>query len=111
MTQFTAAATGQRAELKPGQPFEIVLPETPGAGYRWQMTANGEPVVHLSTEDFQPAPGVGGQGSRTWRFQAVAAGESEIALVLRRSWEAAAAPAQSFTLRLIVKGDAATSRV
>jgi inhibitor of cysteine peptidase len=109
MTQFTASATGHRAELKPGQPFEIVLPETPSAGFRWQVTANGEPVAHLSGEDFQPAQGVGGQGSRTWRFEAVAAGESEIAMVLRRSWEAAAA--QSFTLRVIVKGDAATSRV
>ena len=29
-------------ELKPGQPFEIELPQTPGSGFRWQITATGE---------------------------------------------------------------------
>jgi predicted secreted protein len=93
----------QFKELKLGEPFDIELPETPGSGFRWQMTSNGAPAVHLSGEDFQPSGGVGGQGIRKWHFQAIAAGASEISMELRRPWESAAPPAQSFTQRLSVK--------
>ena len=103
MLQFSLSTTGQEAELSCSASFEISLPETPGTGFQWQMIENGEPVCKVTHEDFQPSVGVGGQGSRHWQFQAVRVGAAEIRMALRRSWERSAAPAQSFTLRLVVK--------
>jgi inhibitor of cysteine peptidase len=102
MLQFTASKTGESAELPKGESFEISLPENPATGFRWKITATGEPVSTMTGEDFRPSTGVGGQGIHCWRFRTIQAGESEIGMVLKRSWGAPAEPAQSFTLRVVV---------
>ena len=102
MLQFTASQTGKSAEIPKGESFEISLPETPATGFRWKITAAGDHVGTLTGEDFRPSPGVGGQGIHCWRFRTIQAGESEIAMVLQRSWGTPAEPAQSFTLRVVV---------
>jgi len=103
MLQFTASQTGESAEVPKGESFQISLPENPATGFRWKITASGEPVSKMTGDDFHPSTGVGGQGIHRWQFRAIQAGESEIAMVLQRSWEAPAEPAQSFTLRVVVK--------
>jgi predicted secreted protein len=102
MTRFTLSQTGKSAKLPKGESFEISLPETPATGFRWKITATGEPVSTMTGEEFRPSTGVGGQGIHFWRFRTIHEGESEIGMVLQRSWEAPAEPAQSFTLRVIV---------
>jgi inhibitor of cysteine peptidase len=102
MLQFTASQTGESAKLPKGESFEISLPENPATGFRWKITAAGEPVSTMTGEDFRPSTGVGGQGIRCWRFRTLQAGESEIGMVLQRSWGAPAEPEQSFTLRVVV---------
>ena len=102
MLQFTASKTGELAKLPKGESFEISLPEKPATGFRWKITATGKPVSTMTEEDFHPSAGVGGQGTHRWRFQTIQAGESEIRMVLQRSWEPPAEPAQSFTLRVVV---------
>jgi inhibitor of cysteine peptidase len=102
MLQFTASKTGESAELPKGESFEISLPENPATGFRWKITATGAPVSTITEDDFRPGTGVGGQGIHRWRFRTVQAGESEIRMVLQRSWEPPAEPAQSFTLRVVV---------
>jgi inhibitor of cysteine peptidase len=102
MLQFDASKTGESAKLNKGESFEISLPENPATGFRWKITATGEPVITMTGEDFRPSTGVGGQGIRFWRFRTEQPGESEIRMVLQRSWERPAKPAQSFTLRLVV---------
>jgi hypothetical protein len=42
----------------------------------------------MTGEDFRPSTGVGGQGIHCWRFRTIQAGESEIGMVLKRSWGA-----------------------
>src|ERR1035437_5042234 len=83
MLQFTASKTGESAELPKGESFEISLPENPATGFRWKITATGEPVSTMTGEDFLPSTGVGGQGIHCWRFRTIQAGESEIGMVLR----------------------------
>ena len=102
MRQFTNSQTGESAKLPTGESFEISLPENPATGFRWKITATGEPVSAMTGEDFRPSTGVGGQGIHCWRFRTTQAGESAIAMVLQRSWGAPAEPAQSFTLRVVV---------
>jgi inhibitor of cysteine peptidase len=103
MRRFTASEKGKSAKLPKGESFEISLPENPTTGFRWKITAAGEPASKMIDEDFHPGAPVGGQGVHTWRFRAVQQGESEIRMVLQRSWETPAEPAQAFTLRVIVK--------
>ena len=103
MLQFTASKTGESAELPKGESFEISLPENPSTGFRWKITATGEPVSAMTGEDFHPSTGIGGQGIHRWRFRTIQAGESKIGMILQRSWEAHAEPAQSFTLRVVVR--------
>jgi inhibitor of cysteine peptidase len=102
MLQFTASQTGELAKLRKGESLEISLPENPSTGFRWNITATGEPVCTMTSEEFYPGARVGGQGNHSWRFQTVQGGKSEIRLVLRRSWETPGEPAQSFTLLVIV---------
>ena len=102
MLQFTASQTGDSAKLPKGESFEISLPENPATGFRWKITATGEPVSKMTGEDFHPSTGVGGHGIHYWRFRTTQAGESQIEMVLRRSWGAPAEPEQSFTLRVVV---------
>jgi predicted secreted protein len=102
MLEFTASKTGESAEMPKGKSFQIALPENPATGFRWKITANGEPVSTMTGEDFHPSTRAGGQGIHCWRFRTVQAGESEIGMVLQRTWEAPAEPAQSFTLLVVV---------
>jgi inhibitor of cysteine peptidase len=100
--RFTASKSGESAEIPKGESFEISLPENPTTGFRWKITATGEPVSTMIGEDFRPGIAVGGQGIHSWRFRTIQAGESEIAMVLQRSWEAPAKPAKTFALRVVV---------
>jgi inhibitor of cysteine peptidase len=102
MLRFTASQTGRSVNLRKGESFEISLPENPTTGFRWKITAAGEPASAMTDEDFHPDARVGGSGIHAWRFRAVQQGESEIRMVLQRSWETPAEPAQAFTLRVIV---------
>lgn len=103
MLQFIASENGKSVTLQDGESFEISLPENPTTGFQWKITATGEPASKLIDEAFHPGVRVGGQGVHTWQFRAVHDGESEIRMDLRRSWETPAEPAQSFTLRVLVK--------
>src|ERR1700674_2854721 len=102
MLEFTASKTGESAEVPKGKSFQISLPETPATRFRWKITATGEPVSTMTGEDFHPGTGAGGQGIHCWRFRTIQTGEAAIGMVLQRSWEAPAEPAQSFTLRVVV---------
>jgi predicted secreted protein len=102
MLQLTISKTGETVDVSRGESFEVSLPVSPATGFRWKITANGEPVSRMTAEEFHPGTEVGGQGIHTWQFRAVHAGETHINLVLQRSWEAPNEPAQTFTLRVVV---------
>jgi inhibitor of cysteine peptidase len=102
MLQFAASKTGTSAEIPKGESFEISLPENPTTGFTWKITANGEPVSKMMGDDFHLGAGVGGPGVHIWRFRTIDTGESEIKMMLQRSWGPPAEPEQSFTLRVVV---------
>ena len=83
-----------------GQELQILLPENPTTGFRWQMSPAGEPVLELLDDKFDsPASGVGTGGIRHWRFKATVKGSADIEMVYRRVWE----QDQSQTFRLAVR--------
>ena len=102
--QYNEQTNSREVEVKPGEEFEIVLPEVRTAGYRWNVLENGEPQLQLVQDDSQPnAARVGGAGQHRWRFRAVAAGASEIKIQYARSWEESAEPARTFILKVRVQ--------
>jgi inhibitor of cysteine peptidase len=84
--------------------FQIVLPETRTAGYRWTIAQSGDPHCKLLDERSDPTPGtIGGSGSHTWRFKAASSGTGKIQLHYGRAWKNTAAPEQTFTMEVQVR--------
>ncbi len=95
---------GREIEVHPGDEFEINLPETRTAGYRWKAERVAEPACELLSDQSESATGsVGGSGSHYFHFRAVSAGSGEIKLYYGRSWEQEKGPAKTFALRVHVR--------
>jgi len=104
LVQYDEQANGRQVEAQLGEEFEVVLPETRTAGYRWRILQKGDPPVDLLEDNSRPSDtGVGGAGNHRWHFRAVAAGASEITLQYARSWDESAEPARTFTLKVRVQ--------
>ena len=101
MIRIDQSQNQQEVVAKPGDRVELSLPENPTTGYRWELKATGDPVCHPEDSSFQaPEGGVGRGGVRTWRFAVVAVGTAAIELEYRRSFEAGAPPAKTFSVRV-----------
>ena len=100
MLQIDQRANNTVVVLAVGQTFEIVLPENPTTGFRWELKEAGQPAcLPLGDSYEKPAAGaLGRPGIRRWRFEAAQAGSGRIALVYRRAWEQDTPPAQVFRI-------------
>jgi inhibitor of cysteine peptidase len=87
---LTEADAGSMVELRRGDRLSISLGGNPTTGYSWQVAAVDEPPL-------------GGGGSFTFGFQAVAAGSTALRLVYRRPWEKRRRPAQTFAVAVTVE--------
>jgi inhibitor of cysteine peptidase len=101
--EFDERANGSEVELSPGEEFDLLLPETPTAGYRWRLkTGPGTECPLLESSHFATGK-TGGTGTQAWRFRAPASGTCSIMLEYRRSWETSSEPARTFTLKVRVR--------
>jgi predicted secreted protein len=71
--------------VEAGEAFAIALSENPSTGYEWQFTRRPDPeVARFVGSDFELEEGGedrdGAGGTRRFRFEAVAAGETEMRL-------------------------------
>jgi inhibitor of cysteine peptidase len=82
----------------PGDHVVIRLPESPSSGYRWQLDAYERAVLTPAGDEFVAAADAmtGGGGTREFRFVVENSEHSDVALSLRRAWEADVADAQQF---------------
>ncbi|PYX31158.1 MAG: hypothetical protein DMG77_07725 [Acidobacteria bacterium] len=102
--RYDESANGTEVEVAAGEEFELSLPETRTAGYRWTLKSGGDPACALLNESSQSPPGqVGGSGTHSWRFRASTPGVCSIALEYKRSWEDSSQPARTYTLKLRVR--------
>ena len=102
--QFDESANGSEIEVPVNQEFEVTLPETPTAGYKWTPKSSGEPACALVNESTQPKTGViGGSGRRSWRFRAVSPGSGRIKMVYGRSWQTKSEAERTFELKVRVR--------
>lgn len=89
-TQPHPASEGDRVVIR--------LAETPSSGYRWQVDSYDPAAVTPAGDEFVPAADAmtGGGGTREFRFHVVTSDHNEVALSLRRAWEADTAAARLF---------------
>ena len=102
--QYDQHANGKIISPQVGEEFQIVLPETRTAGYRWSMAQKGGPACELIHEQSNPNPSAtGGSGTHTWHFKAASSGTGKIQLNYGRSWKSEAAPEKTFTVEVHVR--------
>lgn len=98
--QYDEKADGTEIDLSPGEEFDLALPETPTAGYRWSLNESASTCPLM--EDSRAATGkTGGTGTHSWRFRAPSSGACSVQLDYKRSWETK--PARTFDLKVRVR--------
>ena len=97
-----AAAVGDRVRIQ--------LDENPTTGYRWQSPAESS-LLKLVDDDYAPTAdgGVGGGGTRTLVYEALAPGKGSLKLALARAWEPAQAPLRTFEIELDISAARSTT--
>ena len=101
--QYDERSNGQEIRAKPGEEFEVALPEIRTAGYRWVTTEKGGSTLELLSQTTVPnTRTVGGSGHHIWRFRATSPGETTLTFEYSRPWEKSEKPARTFTLKVRV---------
>ena len=110
----TQADDGRSLNLRRGEPLRVVLPDTAGTGYSWEIESVDRRLLRLegqsTWQDPGPAPSgrkgavglVGGPLQVSFLFRAVAAGRGELLLRHWRPWEGPASVDRRFRLQLQV---------
>jgi inhibitor of cysteine peptidase len=104
-TQVTDADNGKQITIQPGQVVTVTLESNPTTGYSWQvMEIDNAILVQEGDPEYKQASGTGGLvgagGTETFRFKAIAAGETTLSLGYARPWESVP-PIQTFTIQVI----------
>jgi inhibitor of cysteine peptidase len=104
------SGNGTGVDMRVGQELILRLDSNPSTGYHWDviegigaiLEQSGESQYHPSgsLEDMSP----GGGGVEIFRFQASAAGQTELVLAYRRPWEQGE-PNKKYTLEVRVSPD------
>ena len=77
---------GKTFDVTSGEIIVLSLPEIPTSGYRWEVSAGDGLGLLSSSYDRGPGSGIGGGGTRTFRFRAISPGMSHIEAKLWRQW-------------------------
>jgi inhibitor of cysteine peptidase len=104
---LTAADAAAPVILHVGDTVAIAVEANPSTGYGWifdQAAAAGtlETVGDPTMALFNPGA-VGGGGTQTWRYRAVAKGQGELRMDYRRAWEKNVAPVRSVSWKIEVR--------
>lgn len=81
--------SGSTIELAVGESFLVDLAGNPSTGFAWLIEDLDETMIVLKDQEFgEQANGAVGAGGRfVFEFEATGAGETDIELRYRRSWE------------------------
>jgi predicted secreted protein len=108
MVQIDDSFDGRSIAVHTGDVIEITLAENASTGYRWTLpptsTSGWSPTlrqIEQTVETQSTRPGM--PGVRRLYFEAAAAGDAELELEYRRSWETSAKPARTFRLRIKIR--------
>jgi len=95
---------GKLIELRKGDMMIVSLQEAPTTGYRWTVDNFDDEILRLQDQGFRVASdtGIGGDGTRTFSFRAIAAGSVGLKLKLRREWFGDASITERYSLTINV---------
>lgn len=104
-----ASNRGERIELGTGEVLVVRLESNPTTGYQWAVQELDESVlqqqgesVYESSGGRNPPPGTGGW--ETFRFAAVAPGETRLEMIYHQPWVEGDSHIGTFSLRVVVTG-------
>jgi inhibitor of cysteine peptidase len=106
--EVTAKNKGQIVRAAVGNLVAITLPSNPSTGYNWELRDFDYGAADYYKSETVPADGgnvlFGAPGNTVITLQAVKAGQQEVNLAYRRTWDAPDQAAETFTFRLLVDG-------
>jgi inhibitor of cysteine peptidase len=81
--------------------ISIRLPENPATGYRWHAVASPR-LLSIESDSFEPAKGsgIGGSGTRVFRYRSFGSGSDPLRFVLWREWEGEKSIIQQFQVTI-----------
>jgi inhibitor of cysteine peptidase len=99
---------GDQVELTQDQALVLTLEANPTTGYVWEVIEIDESVLkqvgdvlyRMSDDSPNPPPGTG--GTKTWRFEPVAAGQTTLKLLWHQPWNENLEPAHTFWVTVTV---------
>ena len=100
----TYTDSGQTIDIGVNQEFVIAIGANPTTGYDWEVSLD-ETILELVEKTYKPGEEaeegvVGAGGVDYFRFKALKAGEAEITLVYKRSWEEEGIEQKVFTVSI-----------
>ena len=99
MIALTAGDSGTRCAVSVGDVVEVALDEKPSTAYLWRYDVDPA-MLRFVDEDAPPAgPPMGASRRHTFRFEALQAGATTLALRKTRAWEPDRV-AEEFTVQL-----------
>jgi inhibitor of cysteine peptidase len=102
---LTEEDAGRTVELRVGDTMAVVLEGNPTTGFTWETAAVDASVLRqLGEPQFEPESSLIGAGGKfTFRFEAVAPGQTVLQLVYHRPWETDVPPANTFEVTAVVQ--------
>jgi len=100
----TYTDSGQTIDIGANQEFVIALGANPTTGYDWEVSLD-ETILELVEKTYKLGEEaeegvVGAGGVEYFRFKALKAGETEITLVYKRTWEEEGIDQKVFTVNI-----------
>ncbi len=100
----TYTDSGQTIDIGVNQEFVIALGSNPTTGYDWEVSLD-EAILELVEKTYEMGEEakqgvVGAGGVDYFRFKALEAGEAEITMVYKRSWEEEGIDQKVFTVNI-----------
>ncbi len=92
-----------RIEAILGETFEVALEAVPTSGFAWQVAGLDETRLRLVADEVEvTSERIGGSALQRLRFEALAPGETDLRLELKRPWESKP-PAEERTFQVAVR--------
>lgn len=96
--------SGRQVTLAAGDKLDVSLAGNPSTGFSWNVQSFDATVLRQAGEpEFQPASSaLGSGGTFTYRFEAIGAGQTTLALAYSRPFEKGVPAQKIFTARVVV---------
>lgn len=101
------SSNGEQVVLRRGQFLEVQLQQAGATGYLWQVVVLDKNLLDC-VELASPPPGEGSMIAgapilRTWRFKALAKGQTELKMFNYRPWEGVEKAVDKFQLKINIQ--------